>query len=118
MIEAQSSEIEYRQNRLKAEAASRRLAVSQVHREAKPARPEPSRRTLVELLGAVLRNLGVFAVLSAALVVGGCTAGQAVAVSSPLAPASPLAGAPSAPAMSDGLSPAEFHGAPGRHYHR
>jgi hypothetical protein len=116
MIEPQSTEIEYRQNRLMAEAANRRLAASQVHGEAKPARHGRSRRTLVGSIGAALRNLGVFALLCATLLVGGCTAGQGVAESSPLA-AAPMV-APSAPAISDGLSPTEIYGAPGRHHRR
>ena len=118
MIEPQSSEIEYRQGRLKAEATNRRLAASQVHREARPATRGRSRRTLGGSVAAVLRNLGVFALLSAALVVGGCSTRQGVSEGMQFAPPPPLAAAPSPPAVSDDPLPAEFHGAPGRAYQR
>ena len=91
MIERQSSEIEYRQKRLMAEAANRRLAASKVDNDTGGATRARSRRPLAGVVAAVLRNLGVFAVLCAALLVSGCSTGQAAAPSSRSGPSAPVA---------------------------
>ncbi len=88
MIEPQSSEIEYRQSRLMAEAGDRRLTASQVQPEARRANRGHIRRSLSGLVSAVLRNLGVWVLFAVALLVSGCATGQAAAPSAASFPAS------------------------------
>jgi hypothetical protein len=103
MIEPQSSEVEYRQSRLMAEAGNRRLAASEVRPNARRATHERIRRSLPGLVASMLRNLGLWTLLLAVLVVGGCNTGQGVASSAESTPrSSPAAAptrAPSAPAV-------------------
>lgn len=116
MIEPQSSEIEYRQGRLIAEAGNRRLAASQVHADGTRAILGRSRRSLVGLIAAALRNIGLWTLLCAAFVVGGCFTGQDVGPSARSTLSSSAAAAPtdaSSPAtLPDGLRPAGAYGGP------
>ena len=100
-----------------AEAANRRLAASKVDVDTAGATPARTRRPLAGLVAAVLRNLGVFAVLCVALLVSGCSTAQAVAPSAPSAPlAAAPSEAPSAAASPHGpVSPGTI-GGPGRSY--
>jgi hypothetical protein len=115
MIERQSSEIEYRQGRLMAEAANRRLSASKVDVESGRVTRGHSRRAVAGLVAAVLRNLGVFVVLCVALLVSGCSTAQAVAPSAPSAPlATAPMEAPAAAASPDGPVSPGTNGGPGR----
>jgi hypothetical protein len=116
MIEPQSSEIEYRQRRLMAEAADRRLAASKVDVDAGRAPRARSHRSVTGLVTAVLRNVGVLALFCAVLVVSACSTAQAVAPSAPSAPLAAPTEAPSGAAIPDGALSPGANGGPGRSY--